>query len=81
MSSQFPASYSVKFSEDVARVLECETPGGRIDFTVDSGSGDGSVCLEHHPANWPRSPTYDLAFEAAKRYLESCGYQVEVHGQ
>ena len=73
--------FTVQFSKRVARVLECEDETGVIEFTLDSGEhGDKSLCLEHHPASWPRGPRYDLAFQRAKEFLESCGYQVEVYG-
>ena len=73
--------FTVRFSTRVARVLECEDEAGVIEFGLDSGDhGDKSLCLEHHPASWPRGPRYDLAFHCAKEFLESCGYQVEVYG-
>ena len=73
--------FAVRFSTEVARVLVCEDATGRIEFTLDAGSkGDHSICLEHHPSDWPRGPRYDLAFRRAKEYLESCGYEVEIYG-
>jgi len=81
MSPQAHKSILVRFSPAVARILECDAPGGKIEFTVDSGSrGDRSLCLEHHPRDWSRGAHYLAAFEAAREYLESCGYEVEVHG-
>jgi hypothetical protein len=80
MSTQAQRSIPVRFSPAVARVLECDAPGGKIEFTVDAGShGDRSLCLEHHPRDWPRGAYYLAAFEAAREYLQSCGYEVEVH--
>jgi hypothetical protein len=81
MSPQARASIPVRFSARVARVLECDAPGGTIEFTVDAGSsGDRSICLEHHPPGWTRGADYSAAFEAAREYLVSCGYEVEVYG-
>ena len=81
MSPQAQVSIPVRFSSKVARVLECDAPSGTIQFTVDSGSnGDKSICLEHHPRGWARSADYFAAFEAARDYLVSCGYEVEVYG-
>jgi hypothetical protein len=80
MSAHAPTHIPVKFSARTARVLECDTPGGLIEFTLDAGPHDKSICLEHHPRDWPRGPTYDAAFEAARMYLVSCGYEVEVYG-
>jgi hypothetical protein len=82
MSALAPAEISVRFSTKAARVLECDVLGGRIDFTLDSGSrGDRSICLEHHPATRTRDATYIAAFEAARQYLVSCGYEVEIDGE
>jgi hypothetical protein len=81
MPPQAQATIPVRFSSKVARVLECEAPGGTIQFTLDSGSnGDRSICLEHHPRDWARSNDYSAAFQAAREYLVSCGYEVEVYG-
>jgi hypothetical protein len=80
MSAHAPTYIPVRFSARVGRVLECDAPGGRIEFTVDSGPHDKSIYLEHHPHDWPRGPAYVAAFEAARKYLESCGYEVEIHG-
>jgi hypothetical protein len=74
--------FVVRFSEKVARVLECDDQEGRIEFTVDLGSkGNKSLCLVHHPSDWPRGPRYEAAFQSAKQFLESCGYQVEIFGE
>jgi hypothetical protein len=82
MGSPTPTDFTVRFSTEVARVLQCDDATGRIEFTVDAGSkGDRSICLEHHPASWPRGPRYELAFHRAKQFLESCGYEVEIYGE
>jgi len=82
MDSPTPNDFTVRFSTEVARVLECDDATGRIKFGLDSGSkGDRSICLEHHPADWPRGRRYDLAFRCAKEYLESCGFEVEIYGR
>lgn len=74
--------FTVRFSERVARVLECDDAAGRIEFSLDTGSsGDRSICLEHHPVSRPRGSRYDAAFQSAKRFLESCGYIVEIYGE
>jgi hypothetical protein len=79
-SESSPLSWSVRLSAERARVLECSAPGRQIAFTLDSGpSGNHSICLEHHPLSVPRSDYYESAFSAAKAYLESIGYEVEVH--
>jgi hypothetical protein len=76
------SGWSIHFSKNTARVLECHAPGIEITFTLDSGpSGDQSICLEHHPLSWPRSEHYHSAFNAAKAYLEGIGYEVEVDGE
>ena len=73
--------FSVRFSPSVAFTLECTDSAGTVTFTVDTGSGGNrSICLEHHPADWPRGERYLLAFRSAKEFLESCGYEVEVYG-
>ena len=82
MSAPDSTAISVRFSTKVARVLECDTPAGKIEFTLDSGpSGDRSICLEHHPATRARNAAYIAAFEAARKYLQSCGYEVEIYGE
>ena len=81
MAPSTPDDFTVRFSTEVARVLECDDAIGRITFTLDAGEkGDRSICLEHHPESFPRGPRYDLAFRRAKEYLESCGYEVEIYG-
>jgi len=81
MASNTPNRFTVKFGK-IARTLECEDGEGCILFTLDLGSkGNKSLCLEHHPSSWPRGPRYALAFQAAKHYLESCGYELEVYGK
>jgi hypothetical protein len=81
MSPQAQVSIPVRFSSKVAWTLECDAPGGTIQFTLDIGSnGNKSICLEHHPRGWARSADYSAAFAAARQYLVSCGYEVEVYG-
>ena len=82
MASPTPTDFAVRFSTEVARVLECDDATGRIEFTLDAGSkGDRSICLRHHPEGWPRKTRYELAFLRAKQFLESCGYEVEIYGE
>ena len=81
MSAQSSTDFKVAFSAKVARVLECTDSIGTVEFTLDNGpAGDKSICLEHHPSDWPRGDRYHLAFRRAKEYLESCGYEVEIYG-
>jgi hypothetical protein len=80
MASQKQSDYTVRFSH-IARVLECEGPGGIIEFTFDGKVKDANVLvLEHHASDTERGPHYDGAFQHAKQFLESCGYQVELQG-
>jgi hypothetical protein len=82
MESRTSTDFSVRFSTNVARVLEYEDATGKIEFTLDAGSkGDRFICLENHPASWPRGPRYEVAFLRAKQFLEACGYEVEIYGQ
>jgi hypothetical protein len=75
-----PNEFTTKFGK-VARTLEYEDPQGHLVFTFDLGSGgDKSLCLEHFTPQSQRVPRYRVAFERAKEYLESCGYQVEIFG-
>jgi hypothetical protein len=77
-----PSRFVVRFSKSVARTLECIDRECTVTFTVDAGSGgNSSICLEHHPSDWPRGEQYALAFRSAKEFLESCGYEVEVRGE
>ena len=81
MASEPPKDFTVKFGK-YARTLEYDDPQERILFTFDVGSkGNKSLCLEHHAPQMPRSPRYDIAFDRAKQYLESCGYEVEIYGE
>jgi hypothetical protein len=81
MTSQASTDFAVKFSTQVARVIDCEDSNGLIQFTLDGGSkGDKSICLEHHSVDAPRSERYHLAFRRAKEFLESCGFEVEIYG-
>jgi hypothetical protein len=81
MATHAQLEYTVRFSR-FARVLECDGPAGRIDFTFDgSAKGAKTLVLEHHAPNTQRSPQYDAAFQSAKQFLESCGYEVDIHGK
>jgi hypothetical protein len=72
--------FTVKFGS-AARTLEYGDQQGHLVFTFDLGSGgEKSLCLEHWSPQTQRVPRYRVAFERAKQYLESCGYQVEVYG-
>jgi hypothetical protein len=81
MSAQPSSDFDISFSTKVARVLGCTDSTGIVEFTLDSGpAGDKSICLEHHPSNWPRGERYNHAFRRAKEFLESCGYDVDIYG-
>jgi len=82
MPSQNTTDYTVRFSSDVARVIEYIDATSEIKFTLDSGdSGGKSICLEHHPSDWPRTSFYNIAFMRVREYLETCGYEVEIYGE
>jgi hypothetical protein len=82
MTTQPPADFTVDFSKKVARVINYDDSMGRIEFTFDgSEKGNKWVVLEHHPADWPRGPRYDIAFQRTKQFLETCGFGVEVYGE
>jgi hypothetical protein len=71
--------FSVDFSPKVPRVLEYRDSEGPLEFTTDSSErGDHCITLEHHPESWPRGERYDLAFVRCRRFLESCGFGVDV---
>jgi len=73
--------FTVKFGR-IARTLEYEDSHERIIFTFDgSPKSPKWLTLEHHASKTPRGPRYGIAFERTKRYLESCGYQVEIYGE
>jgi hypothetical protein len=64
----------------VARTLEYNDSDGTLFFTFDLGSHEkalelGRNAIQNNKAM--RSPRIDAAFEFAKRYLESCGFDVE----
>ncbi len=90
MPSDTQKDFTVKFGK-IAHTIDYDDAAGHILFTLDvgskfdfknpSGPGKNSLCLEHHPADWPRSPRYAVAFERTKQYLESCGYEVEIYGE
>jgi hypothetical protein len=72
--------FTVKFGK-IARTLDYNDPEGHLVFTFDRGpGGDKSICLEHHAPRKQSVPRYSIAFERAKEFLESCDYQVEIHG-
>ncbi|MBI3415616.1 MAG: hypothetical protein HY043_09910 [Verrucomicrobia bacterium] len=73
--------FTVKLGK-LARTIDYDDPHGHILFTFDAGSkGNTSLCLEHHAPQTSRTPRYAIAFERAKQYLESCGYEVEIYGE
>lgn len=81
MSSDTSNDFTVRFGK-CARTIDYVDQYGHILFTFDIGSkGKKSLCLEHHAPQAPRSPQYGVAFERTKKYLESCGYEVETYGE
>ncbi len=81
MAPNTPNEFTVRFGK-YARTLDYDDPHGHILFTFDIGSkGNKSLCLEHHAPQTSRSQQYGIAFERTKKYLESCGYEVEVYGE
>jgi hypothetical protein len=73
--------FTVKFSQK-ARILEYEDPAGKIEFSFDlSPNNLKCLFLEHYSPGYPRPPKYGDAFKRTKRFLESCGYQVEIFGE
>ena len=76
--------FSVRFGK-IARTLEYDDSEGRIVFAFDgSPKGPKHVVLEHgatagdFKTEIPRGARFDLAFERARQYLLSCGYEVEI---
>ncbi len=81
MAKDISNEFTVRFGK-AGRTLEYDDRHGHILFTIDTGSkGNKSLCLEHHAPRTPRSPQYNIAFERAKKYLEACGYEVEIYGE
>ena len=84
-----PKEFTVKWGK-YARTLEYEDAEGSFIFTFDLGSqydskdssrpGGRSLCLEHHGSRTKRDSRYSRAFERAKQFLESFGYDVEIYG-
>ena len=73
--------FTVKFSR-IPRTLEYQDAHGSIRFGFDdSGKGPKWLTLEHSAPRTSRGSRYDVAFERTKRYLESCGYQVDIYGE
>jgi hypothetical protein len=84
MEAEPSKDFSVAFGKE-ARAFEYQDPEGHITFTFDIGSKfelghKNSICLEHHGPHTVRTPRYHLDFERTKRYLQSCGYDVEIWG-
>jgi hypothetical protein len=72
----------------IARTLEYEDSEGRMMFAFDgSPKGQKHLVLEHGAMDGdikteiPRGVRYDLAFERARQYLLSRGYEVEIYGE
>ncbi len=78
--------HSVVFGA-VARTLAYRYGDLELTFTFDAvprlpgSDSPATLVLEHWGPSSPRPAAYDLAFDRAKAFLESCGYQVQVHGQ
>ncbi len=84
---QLPDEYEVRFNFEVAFTLVYEDGRGQLIFIFELGSNPKEVFLHRRPLeNYQVLKTrdsgiqvcLDLAFERAKRYVESCGYKVDV---
>jgi hypothetical protein len=68
--------FAVQFSREVARVVRYEDPKGAMEFTVDLGSkGNHSIAID--PVS-VKSAREKLALERTKRFLQACGFEVEL---
>jgi hypothetical protein len=70
--------FAVDFSSKVARVVRYQDALGVLEFTTDSGSkGDHSIAIDP-PSTYAASARVELAVGRAKRFLEACGFEVEL---
>ena len=70
--------FSVDFSRKVARVIEYEDDRGHMVFTLDIGSkGNQSIAIDP-PVTHKAGARTNLAIERTKRFLEACGFEVEM---
>ena len=75
----FEEGKKVKFGR-IGRTLEYEDAEGVLEFTFDIGSHDKAFELGRGAilkGKVVHSPRVASAFECVKRFLESCGYEVE----
>jgi hypothetical protein len=72
-------NFTVKFGR-TARTLNYEDAQGHITFTFDLAA-DGSLVLETggDKQRVIIGPRFDVAVNRAKKYIESCGYVVEIY--
>jgi hypothetical protein len=77
--------YTVKFGA-AARTIDYRDDVATFTFTFDIKPGQSgpdappwTLILEHHKHS-ERTAAYSVAFDRAKRYVESRGYYVEVYG-
>jgi hypothetical protein len=73
--------FLVQFYREAAHVIAYEDSEGQLLFAFDLGSeGDRSLALEWSGGieRWRDASRAKTAFERAKRFLEACGYQVEL---
>ena len=70
--------FAVDFSREVARVIRYQDAEGVLNFTLDSGSkGNHSIAIDP-PSTYAASARVELAVERTKRFLEACGFEVEM---
>lgn len=70
--------FSVDFSREVARMIQYRDAEGLLEFATDSGSkGNHSIAIDP-PSTHEASARVDLAVERTKRFLEACGFEVEL---
>ncbi len=80
MTQPTPEKFTVAYGR-TARTLEYSDQRGQLIFTVDlTGSGPNSFYLEHWTDRSERDGRYAIAYERAKAYIESCGYNVQEYG-
>ncbi len=77
--------FSIGFSQKVGRVIQYEDREGSLEFTVDLGSkGTHSIAIDPPVTHeeWQKDTSAGrrirFALERTRRFLESCGYEVEL---
>jgi len=77
--------FTVAHSRKVARIVEYQDSVGLLEFAIDLGSkGNHSVELdapfdpEELSRGTPEARRLQVAFDRTKRFLEACGFEVEL---